>query len=373
MICPTRKILYAFMLVALLLGPVVAAAETVTLPVYLNYRQLELLMLREMFTGPSKTVQYPLDESGCSTVTLSDPKLSAENKLLRVDAKVLAAVGLAAGEDCTEVTQWRGRATVTGDFSLPKKEPLSVRFRPKAVKLYADEGDVLTDNLVLPLVEQQLQSYLGRQHLDLRPATNHLKTLLPHFLPNCPPRRLTAMIDSLRIVSLQVRPNDLLVRLAIDAPAVSRPKPEPPLSESEMRRAEEKYRQWNAFLTFVVNSAGKATGSRELKSALQKILKDFRSQFKTLFADAQPGRPDPVKQLFMRSWERLLPVMRKISVDSPEKNLLPFLSFITAAEAIETLERLGPALGLDISANGLRRLARLLNDDPSVDPLKVLE
>jgi cell division septation protein DedD len=46
------------------------------------------------------------------------------------------------------------------------------------------------------------------------------------------------------------------------------------------------------------------------------------------------------------------------------------LSFITAADALKALDRLGPGVGLDISTDGLRRLARLLNDTPSIDPLK---
>ena len=62
--------------------------------------------------------------------------------------------------------------------------------------------------------------------------------------------------------------------------------------------------------------------------------------------------------------------MQEISNHSPEHNLLPFLSFITAADALKALDRLGPAAGLDISTDGLRRLARLLNDNPSIDPLK---
>ena len=46
---------------------------------------------------------------------------------------------------------------------------------------------------------------------------------------------------------------------------------------------------------------------------------------------------------------------------------------MTAADALMALERLGPAAGLDISADGLRRLARLLNDNPSLDPLQFLD
>ncbi|MGW8187691.1 MAG: SPOR domain-containing protein, partial [Desulfobacterales bacterium] len=65
--------------------------------------------------------------------------------------------------------------------------------------------------------------------------------------------------------------------------------------------------------------------------------------------------------------------MREISVQAPEQNPVPFLSFMTAADALTALDRLGPAAGLDISADGLRRLARLLNDNPNIDPLQFLD
>jgi septal ring-binding cell division protein DamX len=104
-----------------------------------------------------------------------------------------------------------------------------------------------------------------------------------------------------------------------------------------------------------------------------EILLDARYQLKSILGEPQQNASDPVKQLFVRSWERLMPVMREISVHSPEQNLLPFLSFITAADALNALDRLGPAIGLDISTDGLRRLARILNDDPSIDPLKYMD
>jgi len=137
-----------------------------------------------------------------------------------------------------------------------------------------------------------------------------------------------------------------------------------------MQQLEQRCRSWDAFLTFVIKEAATATRSEELRATLLEILLDARYQIKSILAEPQQSETDPVKQLFIRSWERLMPVMRKISVHSTEQNLLPFLSFITAVDALNALDRLGPAAGLDISTDGLRRLARLLNDDPSIDPLK---
>ena len=49
---------------------------------------------------------------------------------------------------------------------------------------------------------------------------------------------------------------------------------------------------------------------------------------------------------------------------------LVWISLLTATDALYALDRLGPAIGLDISADGLRRLARLINAKTAGDPLR---
>ena len=47
-----KLILHAILLSALILKPVSVSAETVAIPVFLNFPQLQLLLKRAMFTGP---------------------------------------------------------------------------------------------------------------------------------------------------------------------------------------------------------------------------------------------------------------------------------------------------------------------------------
>ncbi len=178
------------------------------------------------------------------------------------------------------------------------------------------------------------------------------------------------MIDSLRIGHVKVRRSGLDVRLILDVEKPPQSETEPALTAIEVQQLEQRCQAWDAFLTFVVKELAAATRSESLRSTLLDILLDVRYQIKYILTSNPKSGPDPVKQLFVRSWERLEPVMREISIQLPEHNLLHFLSFITAADALEALDRLGPAAGLDISTDGLRRLARLLNDNPSLDPLK---
>jgi cell division septation protein DedD len=361
------------MIMALIVKPIAVRAETIAIPVFLDYQQLQLLIIRNEFKGPKNTAQYLLDDDGCTSITFSEPHLSAEGELLRVDAKTLATIGVPTSGACKVITRWTGRTAVTGKPALISDQPLSAEFRVQAARLYDQEGRLLTDNVVLQAVKEKLHLLLSRYRLDLKPETDRLKTLLPYFLPHYPLDRLTEMIDSLRIGHLLIRPNGLDVELRIDVETVAKAGPEPTLREHEMQQLEQRCRSWDAFLTFVIKEAATATRSEELRATLLEILLDARYQINSILAEPQQSETDPVKQLFIRSWERLMPVMREISVHSTEQNLLPFLSFITAADALKALDRLGPAAGLDISTDGLRRLARLLNDDPSVDPLKYLD
>ncbi len=373
MLTRLTSILYAIMIMALIVKPIAVRAETITIPVFLDYQQLQLLIIRDEFKGPKNTAQYLLDDDGCTSITFSEPHLSAEGELLRVDAKTLATIGVPTSGACKVITRWTGRTAVTGKPALISDQPLSAEFRVQAARLYDQEGRLLTDNVVLQAVKEKLHLLLSRYRLDLKPETDQLKTLLPYFLPHYPLDRLTEMIDSLRIGHLLIRPNGLDVELRIDVETVAKAGPEPTLREHEMQQLEQRCRSWDAFLTFVIKEAATATRSEELRATLLEILLDARYQINSILAEPQQSETDPVKQLFIRSWERLMPVMREISVHSTEQNLLPFLSFITAADALKALDRLGPAAGLDISTDGLRRLARLLNDDPSVDPLKYLD
>jgi septal ring-binding cell division protein DamX len=372
MLSRLTSIMYAIMAMALIVKPIAVQAETITIPVFLDYQQLQLLMMWDKFKGPNNTAQYLLDDDGCTSITFSKPHLSAEGELLRVDAKILATIGDPTTGACKVITRWTGRTAVTGKPALLSSQPLSVEFKVQDARLYDQQGRMLTDSLALQMVKEQLHLLLSRYRLDLKPETDRLKALLPYFLPHYPADHLTGMIDSLRVDHFVVRPDGLDVRLRIDVETIAKAGPESTLSEHEMHQLEQRYRRWDAFLTFVIKEAATATRSEELRTALLEILLDARYQFKSILSEPLKSSTDPVKQLFIRSWERLKPVMREISVHSPEQNLLPFLSFITAAEALNALDHLGPAIGLDISTDGLRRLARILNDDPSIDPLKYL-
>jgi septal ring-binding cell division protein DamX len=370
MLTRLKRILYAIAATALLVSPIAAWSETIAIPVYLDYQQLLAHLMRDQFNTSDNAARYLLDDSGCADVTFSEPQMSAAGDLLRVDAKIRASIGVPAAGGCTVITRWTGRTAVFGKPLVVSGQPLSVAFKVQDARLYDQQDRMLTDSLVLSTLKDHLHLVLSRFMLDLKPEVNQLKQMLPLFLPRYSADRLTRMIDSLRIGDLAVRAQGLDAGLKIDVQTAAKAGPEPVLSDDEITQFEQKYRNWDAFLTFTIKEAAAATRSEKLRADLLEILIDARYQLKSVLTDSDQPATDPVKQLFVRSWARLMPLMRAISVQLPEQNLLPFLSFITAADALKALERLGPEVGLDISADGLRRLARLLNDDPTLDPLQ---
>ncbi len=369
-----KRRLYALLTAVLILLPLTAHCETVVIPVFLSYPQLRHLIVQEMFRGPGHTARYVLDDAGCAAITYSEPRFLAEGTLLRVEVDTLATIGMPTVDGCAILGQWKGRSVVRGAPELAGARPLAAGFKVQTYELYDDRGRRLTDLPALPASDDQLRHSLSTLKIDLKPEVDRLTKWLPSVLPRYSADRLTAMVDSLRIDHIEVKPEGLDLGLTIEVAEMAQEAREPALSTAEMAQLEQSCRQWDAFLTFVVKQAAIATSSEALRLALMEILLDARYEIKAaLVENTDGGIADPVKVLFVRSWQRLEPVMRQIAAQSPDRDTVPFVAFMTAADALVALEKLGPAVGLDLSADGLRRLARLLNDNPHLDPLQFVE
>ena len=106
MLTRLTNILLAIITTAVILKPIAGGAEPITIPVFFDYQQLKILMMQDEFKGPNGTAQYLLDDTGCTSITFSDPQLSAEGELMRADAKILATVGIPTTGACMATTRW---------------------------------------------------------------------------------------------------------------------------------------------------------------------------------------------------------------------------------------------------------------------------
>jgi hypothetical protein len=70
-----------------------------------------------------------------------------------------------------------------------------------------------------------------------------------------------------------------------------------------------------------------------------------------------------INNQFTHSWDRVSKILRKYLLQESSGSLLGHLAFFTSADALAIVEKLGPSVGIEMSPQGLRRLASLLGEE----------
>ena len=346
------------------------SAETVRVPIKLDFPILRQLMLNQLFNSPAGSAEILHDPAGCNKIILSDPQLQEQQQKLEVTTHIKAAIATDIFGVCTSLFDWEGDARFLAEpVILPGAR--SVRLNILSTQLYTPQGQLISSGQIWDLAHEQLQSLLRRYEIDLSPSIDELHKLLPHILDRRSVEQIRAITDSLGLTAITVAPDgiEVDVSLQIDRLPPS-PQPEAVYSEQELAQLEVKWQMMDAMITFAVKHYAAATHLQELREALVEILLDARYQLRDALAMPVSRADDPVRRWFIDSWQRLGPVLRQISLETPGQEPMLLVSLLTATHVLEALDKLGPAIGLDISVDGLRRMGRLLIDRPGVDPLQ---
>ena len=83
-------------------------------------------------------------------------------------------------------------------------------------------------------------------------------------------------------------------------------------------------------------------------------------------ADAPSSPRDFVRELFVDAWEKLSPILKDRLSRQPSSNSWGYLAFFAASDVLSALDKLGPAVNIEISRNGLIRLARMLSENKAL-------
>ncbi|MDJ0958982.1 MAG: lytic transglycosylase domain-containing protein, partial [Arenicellales bacterium] len=146
-------------------------------------------------------------------------------------------------------------------------------------------------------------------------------------------------------------------------------RPQPALSPAELTQLNEKLKYWDVFITLVAKQAALATNNDTLREQLLSVLLNARHEILEVLVVDNQQEQDPVRQLFLHTWSQLAPLLRQISLAMPGDSALDFVGFIGAVDALQAIDAVGPSLNLDISSDGLRRLARMITPSDVDDPL----
>ncbi len=365
----------AALLIAFLQLAAPALARPVTVPVALDHAFLRQALIQQIYTDPDQTARVWNDGSGCNYLTLSAPQVDSDAGRVRVTSAGEARVGTAVGQQCLVLLNWKGSVQI---FEEPRVTPgvAVVRFAVVDSQLFGPNGHKQATGVIWDWVKQYVHPRLEMLAVDLQPALQELGALLPTVLPSEDVQRTQQLLDSLTLQGVQPTATGVTATLAFDVPdrvgseAVVPPVPEPTLSRAELDAWDAAWQSWDSFLVFVVKIAALDSGTAELSDALFEVLIEARYDLLEALAPTEPHETDPVLPLFLRTWERLAPVLRRLSSDLPGAAAARYLGFVAAGDALVAIDELGPAVGFDISSDGLRRLARIVAPATAEDPVE---
>lgn len=353
--------------------PMAGRAAQVEVPLMVDTRFLQAAVEEVLEFGVTGTGQMQVDD--CNRVELSDLVVATGDGEVVVSLAVHAISGAWAFGRCLGPSSWQGRMKLD---LLPGLESggLVVTFTPLGVELVRADGSpgllsgptrMLAEGLVLPRIE--------RVRLDLAESLAAIDALLESATPD----RTTVLVERTRIHEVRALDAGLLLRIGFQVEAtadVEGPPAEPPLAAEDQVRWQRLEDELDGFLTTVIFALAGPAASDELRLELLAVLLDARHAIAEALSEdgdaveegegdhlpalAQP--PDPVRRVFVESWDRLRPWLAELDladVAGLEADLR-LAAFMAGGDALRALDALGPEFGLDISSDGLRRLARLL-------------
>jgi hypothetical protein len=358
------RLLSTLLLVAAVAGcPPVAAKTQVVIPLQLDYPLLYELLRSQLFTGPGTSLEVLNDPSGCSEAVMSAPTIAPEQGRLQLTAALAANLGIGAPGSCTRLLTWSGRIRVSGAPEI-RQDGTALGFQPDEVLLLDTAGQRVTNDSLQAVARAGVRNALERFVVDLRPQLASVGDFLPSVLPRHSREQIEALVATLRVQEIHVREEsvDAQISLRVDAlpPEVG---PEGPLSDEELARWEERWQLMDALLVLAVKHYAASTQLQELRDALLDALIESRYRLRDALTETPTNATDTVRDWFLQSWQSLTPIFRRIALEQPRQEHLLLLSVITAGDALDALDRVGPAVGVEISTDGLRRLARMINSD----------
>ena len=367
----TRNLPVAFLLSALLIvvaGARPVAAEIVRLPVTIDYPLLQNLMINKAFRERNESVVLVNEGSGCLYLALAHPRIVEEKGFVRLEIEITAHAGTPLGSECLMPLAWRG-FLVLYQQPVINSQTWQLSFRTSRSGLFdADHQPVNLGGVLWQLIESRVFAYLNAITIDLAPPVNNLKEFLFPMFPPQVRQQTQAMLDSLRAGEPVITPEAIKLDILADVKEIYKPEDArltETLSGKELEEVVAVWENWDALLSFMVATTAKDVLSPEERQILMDVLLETRYSFLDSLGNHAVTH-DLVRVQFANAWKQLAPIFRNhITADaSPQK--IGYFSFFTAADALIVLDGLGPTFGIEVSRNGLIRLARMLSSDPAI-------
>jgi hypothetical protein len=361
------------LLAASLTVPRALLAAPVRIPLQINYALLTEALREKLYTQGGRAELWN-GNNDCEYLYADNPSFGQKNGVIEIDTGGSLNLGVPIEEHCLSPITWSG--IIEAD-AVPYIAGFALKFHVIDLNLYDhNHQKSLLAGRGFDLIKSHIVPALETYSFDLTPPIHELESLAQMAVAPTDEAALHQTLATLGLESEVITTHSgvlltMTIDLAPQAPATPMPASGAPLKPEEIAAWNAALDNWDAFLVFALKQIGTTVSDPNVRSELLNILLDSRQRLVT--ALGQPQRitgPDPVRLLFLQEWTRLGEVIENAAGQGRLGNRsLEFLSFISAGDALFALDQAAPTLGIRISADDLRRLARIMAPQASGDPL----
>jgi hypothetical protein len=370
-----RFVLVCTILLCLFTAPSrLSAATTIELPLTLRTALLQHSLAR--YLNPQIDKPVVLYQEGPYRYLHSDQlRLYIRDNQPHYSTRILAHLGFKFLGIWPVALKWSGSIDMT--LSPYVDEQWQLRYRIVDSIILDNAGaKPMISGFVWKLAKRFLHPRLEGFSLDLRPPQQEIVAFLRACASPAEMDQIDATLNSIAVGTLRIDVNGIVVPLILTVPdsqlAAEMPlSSEAPLDSAEIESFQKVLEPWDAFLVFVIKSAGTDFVDAKMREQLFELLISSRYQLLPILAgDVALETGDPLRALFVDAWHQL----RLIIEEAEERGLvqeqpLRYMTFVNAGDALLALDAAAPRLGMQITSDGLRRLARTLQPASTADPL----
>jgi hypothetical protein len=335
------------------------------MPITIDYPFLRSLVISAAFTDPQNTALLVDRAEGCRRVVASEPQFSPEGDFVRMETKVVIRLGARLGEKCRFRIHWDGYVSLVLN---PQIDPDLWRLGFSVVDSQVYDSahqPAWVVGLIWKMIRGKVFAYLSAITVDLGPPVQELKALLSDVLPTQTEETVKRLVDGMHPGRIRVDQDAIRIPILADleeTPPIEAAAPEV-LDEAALGRLTSRWEDWDIFLVYLLTSLRNAPLSAEERTILFTALLEARYGF-VRELDSGTLSDQFVQDQFIAAWTAVSPVFRsQRERETTTGKLLGYLSFFTATDALKSLQAIGPSLGMEISRNGLIRLAGLMADE----------
>jgi hypothetical protein len=303
-------------------------------------------------------------EGPCRYLNLETPQLDAFDGQLRFVSPGAAALGVELFGNCQNGAVWRGTMQLTLVPWLDAAGRLRLRIVDSRLTNAAG-ARAPAAGFIWDLSKRYLHPRLERFSYDIGASRALLQEIMRSAAPPAHSAELEVALTQLEVLEPRVETSHIVVPIAIDLPDAWLTAPPPaaapsaPLTEAELEALDQALQPWDAFLAYSIKQIALDNEDSVLRKRLFTLLLESRYQLSAILSGDATTAGDPVRTLFLDAWSEL----RSILADAR------YALFLDAGDALMALDRAAPGLGMTLSVDGLRQLARSLRPGATDDPL----